>query len=127
LMLRGWSEADLDEYAAMMGDEEVTRFVGGVMTRATAWRGLAGMIGHWSLRRFGPWAVEHKSDGKLVGRIGLSYPEGWPGVEVIWTLAKPYWGHGYATEAAAASLQYGFERLKAAKLISLINPVNHRS
>jgi len=55
-------------------------------------------IGHWTLRGYGTWAVERKSDGAFIGRVGLINPEGWPGLEVGWTLGKPYWGQGYATE-----------------------------
>jgi len=127
LVMRGWREEDLDSYAAMVADAEVTRFVGGVMTRGDAWRGMAAMLGHWALRGYGTWAVERKSDGELVGRIGLLYPEGWPGLEVIWTLARPFWGFGYASEAAAASARFGFEHTSEARLISLIHAENHAS
>ena len=127
LVLRGWREEDLDSYAAMVADPEVTRFVGGVLTRADAWRGMAAMLGHWILRGYGTWAVERKSDGELIGRIGLLYPEAWPGLEVIWTLARPFWGFGYAREAASASVRFGFEHTNEARLISLIHPDNGAS
>jgi RimJ/RimL family protein N-acetyltransferase len=50
LVLRGWRQEDLDDYAAMVADAEVTRFVGGLTSRPEAWRSMAGMIGHWVLR-----------------------------------------------------------------------------
>lgn len=125
--MRGWRETDLDSYADMVADAEVTRFVGGVMTRADAWRGMAAMLGHWTLRGYGTWAVERKPDGELVGRIGLLNPEGWPGLEVIWTLARPFWGFGYATEAAVASMRFGFAHSSESRLISLIHADNHAS
>ncbi|MDE2473422.1 MAG: GNAT family N-acetyltransferase [Alphaproteobacteria bacterium] len=53
LVMRGWREDDLDSYAAMVADPEVTRFIGGVMTRADAWRRIAAMLGHWTLRGCG--------------------------------------------------------------------------
>src|SRR5438105_11821312 len=115
LNLRGWRETDLDDYSAMMADEDVTRFVGGVLSRGDAWRGMAFLIGHWELRGYGPWAVERKSDRRLIGRVGLFNPAGWPSLEVIWTLDKPYWRQGYATEAATASMKFGFERATAEK------------
>ena len=46
------------------------------------------MIGHWELRKFGMWTVEDKELGQFIGRIGLFNPEGWPGIEVGWTLVK---------------------------------------
>jgi RimJ/RimL family protein N-acetyltransferase len=127
LILRPWRDADLDAYAVMMADPEVTRFIGGVVTRTDAWRGMASLIGHWVLRGFGLWAVERKRDGAVIGRIGVQYPEGWPSTEIAWTLGRPYWGLGYATEAAKASLDYGFKTTSLPKLISLIDPENHPS
>jgi len=127
LTLRGWREDDLDAYAAMMADPEVTRFIGGVQTRADCWRTLAAMIGHWVLRGHGMWAVERKHDNALIGRIGVWRPEGWPATEVVWTLARHCWKQGYATEAARASLDWGFKTLPVPQLISLINAENFAS
>jgi RimJ/RimL family protein N-acetyltransferase len=127
LVLRGWRETDFEAYAAMLADPEVGMTMGGVQTRTDAWRNLAMVMGHWALRGFGFWAVERKSDGILMGRIGLWQPEGWPGLEVGWTLASQYWGQGYATEAGRASLDYGFRTYPVERLISRIAPDNHRS
>ena len=127
LILRGWRDDDLDAYAAMMADPEVTRFISGVSTRHDAWRQMAMLIGHWVLRGFGPWAVERKSDRALIGRVGIWHPEGWPGTEIIWTLARAHWGQGYATEAARASLTWGFQNLPLPLLISQIDPENQAS
>ena len=127
LVLRGWREDDLDALARMLGDSEVTKFVGGAQSRADAWRSMAGFVGHWALRGYGLWAVTRKSDGAFVGRVGIHYPVGWPGSEIAWTLDKPYWGQGYATEAATASLRFGFERLGLDRLVSLIDPENRSS
>jgi RimJ/RimL family protein N-acetyltransferase len=85
------------------------------------------MLGHWELRAFGLWAVERKSDGAFVGRVGLLQPDGWPGTEVAWTLGREYWGQGYATEAAKACLNYGFQNCSVSKLISMIDAENHAS
>jgi RimJ/RimL family protein N-acetyltransferase len=51
-------------------------------------------------------------------------PEGWPGLEIGWTLDKPHWGHGYATEAAAAAMRYAFLTQPVDRLISNIDPDN---
>jgi RimJ/RimL family protein N-acetyltransferase len=124
LILRGWREEDYQPFAAMMADPETARFIGGVQSANDAWRTMATIIGHWQLRGYGFWVVERKSDKTFLGRIGLWQPEGWPGMEVGWGLARGHWGNGYATEAAKASLDYGFHNYKVAKLISTIHPEN---
>jgi RimJ/RimL family protein N-acetyltransferase len=71
--------------------------------------------------------VERKSDGALVGRVGLINPEGWPGLELGWTLGRPYWGQGFASEAAAVALGYAFTTQPVERMISCIDPENEAS
>jgi RimJ/RimL family protein N-acetyltransferase len=128
LVLRMFRESDTDAYAEMLGDAEVMRFLGGkVMSRQEAWRNMAMVLGHWHLRGYGFWAVEERAGGELVGRVGCWRPEGWPGLEVGWTLGRAHWGRGYATEAARASLEHAFKTLDEAHVISLIDPNNTSS
>jgi RimJ/RimL family protein N-acetyltransferase len=125
LFMREWREEDIDGFAAIVGDEEVMRYLGGTtIGRNDAWRNMARGAGQWLLRGYGAWAVVRKSDRALMGRVGLLYPEGWPGLEVGWTLGRPYWGQGYATEAARAAMNYGFLTQNVSRLISLIDPDN---
>ena len=128
LTLRQFRESDLDEYAAICADPQVMRFLGGKpYTRAETWRHMATMLGHWQLRGYGMWAVQEKSSGLLVGRIGFNHYEGWPGFELAWTLGRPHWGRGYATEGARAALDYAFATLEQPHVISLIHPDNTAS
>lgn len=128
LHMRGWRVEDFEAFAAIMADAEVARFLTGQpLTRADAWRSLASTIGQWSLRGYGTWAVERKSDGALLGRVGIIHPEGWPGIEVGWTLGRDHWGHGYATEAARAAIDYAFITLPLERVISIIHPENAAS
>ena len=126
LRLRAFRNEDLDAYAAMCADPEVMRYLGtGVtLSRADAWRSMAGFLGHWALRGHGMWALEEKATGTLVGRAGFLEPEGWPGFELGWTLGRPYWGRGFATEAARRALDFAFRELDRARVISLIRPAN---
>jgi len=125
LILRPFREADLDAYAAMTGDPEVMRHLGsGPMSRSDAWRNMATILGHWTLRGFGMWAVEDREAGELVGRVGCWKPEGWPGLEVGWMLRRSSWGRGFATEAARASVDFAFDRLKERHVISMIHGEN---
>jgi RimJ/RimL family protein N-acetyltransferase len=129
LVLRMLRESDFDAYAEMCADPEVMRYIGDgqPLTRPLAWRNLAMMVGHWSLRGYGNWAVEERSSGAFVGRLGFWNPEGWPGFEVGWTLRRAYWGRGYATEGALAALPLAFTHLKQPHVISLIHPENAAS
>src|SRR5436305_1792828 len=124
LRLRAFRLSDFDDYAAMCGDPEVTRYLMTRFTREQSWRHLAFLIGHWVLRGFGMWAVEEKETGDFVGRIGFAEPEGWPAFELAWTLARRFWGRGYATEGARAALAHGFNVLRKDRVISLIHPEN---
>ncbi|MGZ5940177.1 MAG: GNAT family N-acetyltransferase [Rhizomicrobium sp.] len=125
LILRAPGGDDLDAWAAIMADPDVARYIAPApMTRDEAWRSIAGSLGHWQLRGYGAWSVERKSDGAMMGRVGMINPEGWPGLEIGWTLGKSYWGNGYATEAAAAAMRYAFLTQPVDRLISNIDPDN---
>jgi len=129
LRLRQLTAADFDDYAALCADAEVMRYVGdrGSLSRDDAWRQLAMFVGHWALRGYGMWAVEELASGAFVGRVGLHFPEGWPERELGWALARPFWGRGYAFEAATAALRIAFDALGWSRAISLIAPANVRS
>jgi RimJ/RimL family protein N-acetyltransferase len=127
LTLRDWRLEDFESYTAIFCDPEVTQFISKAPTRNEAWRQMAAQIGHWSLRGYGAWAVERKSDGAVIGRIGFWFPDSWPACELIWTLGRAYWGHGYASEGAKAAMAFGFTELAFPKIVSHIDPKNHRS
>jgi RimJ/RimL family protein N-acetyltransferase len=130
LVLREFRPEDLDAYAAMCADPEVMRYLsaeGTVLAREDAWRQMAMFAGHWALRGFGMWAVEHRRSGDFLGRVGLHYPEGWPDREVGWCLARPHWGQGFAREAAEVAIRHAFDHLEWQHVISLVRPENQRS
>jgi len=129
LALRQFAPADLEAYAAMCADAEVMRHIGkgGPVGRDVAWHQLAFFLGHWALRGYGTWAIEERACGRLIGRAGFIHPEGWPGLELGWLLARDAWGQGYATEACKAALGQGRGQFGALDLISLIRPANVRS
>src|SRR5258708_30151743 len=128
LVLRGFRSEGFEQFAGCMADADVMRYLGGQpLTRDEAWRRLAVSLGHWQLRGYGTWAVERKSDGAFMGRVGMINPEGWPGLEIGWTLGKPYWGGGYATEAAACAMRFAFLTQPVDRLISCIDPENKPS
>ena len=129
LVLRGFTPADVEPYLQMLADPEVARFLGDgrPLNRVDAWRQLAMIIGHWELRGFGLWAVEERTTGRLLGRIGCHEPEGWPGFELGYALARDAWGQGFAREGASAALDYARRELGREVIISLIRPANRAS
>ena len=129
LRLRAFTLADLDAYAAMCADEEVMRHIGngGAVGRDVAWRHMAMFLGQWALLGYGTWAVELRSERRLLGRVGFLHPEGWPGNELSWLLARGAWGQGYAREAALAARSFGRDALGVGELISLVREENTRS
>ena len=85
---------------------------------------MAFYLGHWRLRGYGLWALEEAATGRLAGRVGFFNPEGWPGFELGWTLAREFWGRGYATEGARRALEHAFTEMGREHVISLIRPDN---
>ena len=127
LILRRPLLEDLDGWAAFQADEESTRFIGGVRSRSESWRGLMMTAGSWSLLGFGMFSVIERDSGRWVGRVGPLHPDGWPGDEVGWGMAREAWGRGYASEAAAAAVEWAFEVLGWTEVIHCIDAGNTAS
>lgn len=127
LILRAHRADDFEPYAAMMADPGVARFLtmdGQPQSRADAWRALAAIIGCWTLRGFGMWAVEERATRRYVGRVGPWQPEGWPGFEIGWGTVPEAQGKGYATEAAVAAAAWSFATLGVDRILHIIRPDN---
>ena len=129
LRLRPHTLADLDAHAAICADEEVMRYIGtgGPVGRDVAWRQLALYLGQWALLGYGMWAVELRAERRLIGSVGFLNPEGWPGCELAWIVARNSWGQGYAFEAANAARAFGRDALGIQQPISMIREANARS
>jgi RimJ/RimL family protein N-acetyltransferase len=134
LLLRSeWRDDDLDALAAMNADPEVMRYIldGAVRDREQSARALEKATRDWAARGYGLFAVEVRETGTLAGWAGLALPEFlpevMPAVEIGWRLARGSWGNGYATEAAAAALRFGFDDLGLDRVISIRHPENVRS
>ncbi|MEO7157654.1 MAG: GNAT family N-acetyltransferase [Vicinamibacterales bacterium] len=124
LILRQPRLEDLDPWAEMMADHDSAKFIGGTMPRSVTWRALMTMIGSWQALGFGMFSVIEKSSGRWVGRLGPWMPDGWPGTEVGWAIARDCWGQGYAPEGAAAATDWAFDNLGWTDVIHSIDPKN---
>ncbi len=124
LRLRPWRNSDLDDFATFLANGEDTRFIGGPLTRGDTWRRIAMLVGHWTLRGFGNWAIDDKASGAFVGYSGLWMPEGWPEAELMWGILPAYRSRGYATEAAGRARKFAFEELRWPTAVSYIATTN---
>jgi RimJ/RimL family protein N-acetyltransferase len=124
LILRPPRMEDFDAWAEFLADEEAARFIGGPQVRATAWRTFMGMCGCWHMTGIAMFSVIEKSSGEWVGRLGPWFPEGWPAAEIGWGIARPHWGKGYASEGAAAAMDYAFDVLGWTETIHAIHEDN---
>jgi RimJ/RimL family protein N-acetyltransferase len=121
-------DRDFEPWAKAMADENTVRYLGTKpMNRAESWRSMAMAIGHWAIRGYGFFSLEHRETGEWVGRVGPWYPEGWPAPEVGWTISPDHLGRGYATEAARASLRHAFDTLGWTQVIHVIMEGNEAS
>jgi RimJ/RimL family protein N-acetyltransferase len=122
LLLRPWRASDLPLFAELNGDPVVMRMLRGVLTRAESDAYAARAEQHWAEYGFGKWAVEAPGVAPLIGSVGLSHvrfeASFTPAVEIAWRLHRPYWGHGYATEAARAALKDGFDRVGLEEVVA---------
>lgn len=131
LVLRPWAPADRDAFAALNADPEVMRHFPALLSRAES-DALADRIArHFAVKGYGPWAVEVRGGPPFIGFTGLGEvpfdAPFTPAVEVGWRLARAHWGHGFASEAAAAALTYGFDVLGLHQIVSFTVPANARS
>lgn len=139
LLLRGWTPADREPFAALNADPEVMEHFPSPLDRSDS-DALADRIeAHFAEHGFGLWAVEPTGGdhaGRFVGFAGLAVPRfhaAWmdgrpqPVVEVGWRLARSCWGRGYATEAARAAVEHAFEVVGLAEVVSFTTVGNVRS
>jgi RimJ/RimL family protein N-acetyltransferase len=124
LILRPPRMEDFDAWAVFLEDEVATKFIGGCQPRSTAWRTFMCMCGAWSMTGVAMFSVIEKASGKWVGRLGPWYPEGWPDHEIGWGIAREHWGKGYASEGAAAAMDYAFDVLGWSDVIHCIDEQN---
>ncbi|RIK82519.1 MAG: GNAT family N-acetyltransferase [Planctomycetota bacterium] len=129
LLLRRIDRDDLDFFAALFADPEVMRFSLGVRTREQSGEWIDRATATYCQRGYGPWGVVRKLDQTLIGFCGLldQTVDGVAEVEVAYRLAEPYWGQGFAPEAAAAARDLAFGEFRLARVIALIDANNIRS
>jgi RimJ/RimL family protein N-acetyltransferase len=86
-------------------------------------------VEHWQEHGYGIWAFHRKADGQFIGRGGLKTYEidGEKIVGLAYAVLSDYWGQGFATEMAEASVKIGFEKLHLPEIASWTLPINRAS
>jgi RimJ/RimL family protein N-acetyltransferase len=126
LILRPPMAEDFEPWAAFMAHES-TRFIGGPQHPAVAWRGMASVIGAWTMEGFSMFSVIEKATSRWIGRLGPWRPHDWPGTEVGWGIIPESQGQGYAAEGARAAIDWVFDSLGWSEVIHCIDAENHAS
>ena len=117
----------------MGGDErrpEVRRYLGPLLTFEQSAASVLNFQDNLDRYGFGFWALEVRASGEFIGFTGLdTVDEEMPftGIELGWRLARPAWGHGYATEAALTVMQYGFNTMGLPEILAVTAAQNLRS
>jgi RimJ/RimL family protein N-acetyltransferase len=129
LVLRSWRGGDRAAYHAIERDPEVMRYLGPLVSRAESEAAIDRMIAAQAANGFCFWAVERREDKALLGFCGLlpAKPPIEGEIEIGWRLAREAWGHGYALEAAQASLGWGWSNLDVPSIVAITVPANRRS
>lgn len=128
LVLRRWREADIPPYAQLCANAHVMRFFPSTRSREESDAEAGWLSERFTADGFGPWAVEVPGLAPFIGFVGcwrvvreLPFT---PAVEIGWRLNEPFWGKGYAVEAAKAALQDVFSRTDLPEIVAYTAVIN---
>jgi ribosomal-protein-alanine N-acetyltransferase len=131
LILRPWRDDDIAPFATLNSDPRVMEHFPAVRTRAETEEQVTRIREHFECHGFGYWALEAAGVAPFIGFVGLKWTQFearfTPCVDIGWRLAFEHWGRGYATEAARAALEFGFDKLRLKEIVSFTVPANFRS
>ena len=130
LLWRSLQLGDLNSLIAIWSDPAVTRFLpsrGNPIPQESVRQSLQSFIEHWQQQNYGIWAIVDRDLSQMVGYCGLRYLEELDEVELLYGLARDYWGRGIITQAAKASVSFGFETANLNRIIALVLPENQAS
>lgn len=129
LLVRPWQLDDVESAFAILGDPEVTRYLGATgepfadRDRVREWLArIESKSADW--HPYGSWAVVDRATGEVVGGGGLLPLDDGPDVEVFYHLRRSRWGQGFATELTLGLIEYAFTHTELPRIIGLAYPGN---
>jgi RimJ/RimL family protein N-acetyltransferase len=126
LFLRPWSPDDVVELFDILWEKDVLRYLPNTdpppLERVGKY--ISRQIDHWQEHGYGHWAVVGRENGLLLGWNGLGYLPEIDETEVAYLLRRSAWGRGFASEAAQAAIQFGFDKTGLDTIIGLVHPEN---
>lgn len=121
LILRPIEEADLPAYRAIWGNPNVARWLSSSEQIGSEFADRA--FKAWTKRRneqgYAPWAVVNRKTNEFMGHCGLQFIKEFDAPEVLYMLDEPWWGQGFATEAALTSVAYGLGALRLDRIAGM--------
>ena len=126
LQLRMVAPEDAGALLRILSDEEFRRYLPmqNAPTPERVEAGIGRMLAHWAERGYGQWMLSPKTSRELLGYCGLRFLAETEEVEILYGIGRPYWSRGLVTEAAKATLRFGFEEAKLERIIALAHPAN---
>jgi [ribosomal protein S5]-alanine N-acetyltransferase len=115
-------------YVTIDLDKEVSRYINRASSLKQKAERFEKLISGYEAENYGYFALAPiNSDDQLIGWVGLTPLEGHSYTQLLYGLARKYWGQGFGTEAAAAMMRYGFQRMHLSELVAVVNPENEQS
>jgi len=128
LVLRPFTETDVDALYEIQGDREHMRFTFWAESRAACEEWLRQYESLREANGFAPWTIVHRAERRVIGWGGLNVDPHAPGwVEISYFVHPAYEGQGFATEIVRASLRHGFADLALPEIGAFAKPENRGS
>jgi RimJ/RimL family protein N-acetyltransferase len=129
LLLRTYKPDEMEKVYELCSDKDVTRHFPPYfkIEKKEVLASLPARLQRWRTQGFGQFGVFDKANENLIGYCGFQYLDQTEAVEIYYGFFKKYWGKGFATEAARAALQFGFEQVKLSEIAAVTHPDNIES
>jgi len=117
LYFREFIPSDAEMLFALNSDPDVIKYTGDPPFESVeSAKAFILSYDHYQQHGFGRWAVVLKETKEFIGWCGLKYNEE-EEIDIGFRFFKKYWGNGYATESAMASIHFAINTLKLKRIV----------